>query len=77
MAAAESGSTLRPKAGASDLGRKFRNTRLRELGREASIDAEATVYTVLGIDPNTTLPDFGGRPTHLLDDHYPIKELIG
>jgi len=35
----------------------------------------ATVYTVLGIDPNATLPDFGGRPTHLLDDHYPIKEL--
>ena len=35
----------------------------------------ATVYTVLGINPNATLPDFGGRPTHLLDDHYPIKEL--
>ena len=37
----------------------------------------ATVYTVLGIDPNASLPDFGGRPTHLLDDHRPIKELIG
>ncbi len=36
----------------------------------------ATVYTVLGINPNATLPDFGGRPTHLLDDHYPIKELL-
>ncbi len=37
----------------------------------------ATVYTVLGIDPNAALPDFGGRPTHLLDDPRPIKELFG
>ncbi len=35
----------------------------------------ATVYTVLGIDPAGSLPDFGGRPTHLLDDPHPIKEL--
>ena len=37
----------------------------------------ATVYTVLGIDPAGSLPDFGGRPTHLLEDPRPIKELFG
>ena len=37
----------------------------------------ATVYTVLGIDPKATLPDFDGRPTHLLDDPQPIQELHG
>jgi len=37
----------------------------------------ATVYSVLGIDPAGSLPDFGGRPTHLLDNPRPIKELLG
>ena len=37
----------------------------------------ATVYTVLGIDPAGSLPDFGGRPTHLLNDPHPIKGLLG
>jgi hypothetical protein len=36
----------------------------------------ATVYGVLGIDPTTTLTDFGGRPQALLDDRAPIRELV-
>lgn len=36
----------------------------------------ATLYSVLGIDPATTFPDFQGRPVHLLDDRDKIKELI-
>ena len=36
----------------------------------------ATVYTALGIDPSRSLPDFGGRPTPLLDDPTPIAELL-
>jgi hypothetical protein len=35
----------------------------------------ATIYDVLGIDLNTTLPDFTGRPQFILDDNKPIKEL--
>jgi hypothetical protein len=31
---------------------------------------------VLGIDPHATLPDFTGRPPHLLDDPPPIRELL-
>ena len=37
----------------------------------------ATIYRVLGIDPDTALPDFNGRPQPLLDDRQPIRELIG
>jgi hypothetical protein len=37
----------------------------------------ATLYHVLGIDPKATLPDFTGRPQYLLDDHRPVRELIG
>lgn len=36
----------------------------------------ATIYSVLGIDLETTLPDFNGRPQFLLDDNKPIKELL-
>lgn len=36
-----------------------------------------TVYHVLGIDPKTTLPDVKDRPQFLLDDHDPVKELVG
>jgi hypothetical protein len=36
----------------------------------------ATIYHVLGVDPNTTLPDFNGRPQYLLNDKEPIKELV-
>jgi hypothetical protein len=35
----------------------------------------ATIYSVLGIDLNTQLPDFTGRPQYILDDNKPIKEL--
>ncbi len=37
----------------------------------------ATIYHVLGIDLDIKLPDFNGRPQHLLDDRTPIRELIG
>src|SRR5262245_53053546 len=36
----------------------------------------ATLYHALGIDPSTTLPDYNGRPTFLLDDQRPIRELL-
>jgi hypothetical protein len=36
----------------------------------------ATLYHVLGIDPQTTLPDQSGRPVYLLDDPRPIAELV-
>jgi hypothetical protein len=36
----------------------------------------ATIYQTLGIDLNTQLPDFNGRPQYLLDDREPIRELV-
>jgi uncharacterized protein (DUF1501 family) len=36
-----------------------------------------TIYHVLGINANATLPDFSGRPTFLLDHGRPIPELVG
>jgi hypothetical protein len=36
----------------------------------------ATLYHVLGIDPEMTLPDLTGRPQYLLDDREPIEELL-
>ncbi len=36
----------------------------------------STVYHVLGIDPDSTLPDHTGRPVHLLDDTRRIEELV-
>lgn len=37
----------------------------------------ATLYHVLGIDPDqTTIPDHQGRPIHLLDDTQKVKELV-
>lgn len=35
-----------------------------------------TLYHVLGIDPEQTIPDFTGRPRTLLDDGQPIAELV-
>jgi hypothetical protein len=35
----------------------------------------ATLYHLLGIDPETTIPDFTGRPQYLLDERDPIQEL--
>ncbi len=37
----------------------------------------ATIYSFLGIDLNTTIPDFSGRPQFILDDNKPIRELLG
>jgi uncharacterized protein (DUF1501 family) len=36
----------------------------------------ATLYRVLGIDLETTLPNLQGRPMYLLDDRRPIAELV-
>lgn len=35
----------------------------------------ASIYTVLGVEPAQTLPDFTGRPTFLLDDCKPVEGL--
>ena len=35
----------------------------------------ATLYRVLGIDPESTLPDHTGRPRYLLDDRRAVAEL--
>lgn len=36
----------------------------------------ATIYRVLGIDMETKLPDFNGRPQYPLEDREPIRELL-
>ena len=36
----------------------------------------ATLYQCLGIDLETTLPDYNGRPMYLLDDRRVIGELF-
>jgi len=36
----------------------------------------ATIYRVLGIDLAIKLPDFNGRPQHLLEDRTPIRQLV-
>jgi hypothetical protein len=37
----------------------------------------ATIYKVMGVDPFIKLPDFNGRPQHILADREPISELLG
>lgn len=39
-------------------------------------DVLATIYHVLGIDPNIAFPDFAGRPVPIIDQGTAIKELI-
>ncbi|WP_020475621.1 DUF1501 domain-containing protein [Zavarzinella formosa] len=36
----------------------------------------STIYGVLGVDLNTMLTDFNGRPQNILDDKNPIRELV-
>jgi hypothetical protein len=36
----------------------------------------ATIYHLMGIDPEQKVPDFNGRPQYLLDDGQPIAELL-
>ena len=36
----------------------------------------ATIYHVLGVDLDVKLPDFAGRPQHLLNDRTPIRQLL-
>lgn len=37
----------------------------------------ATIYRVLGIEMETKIPDFNGRPQYMLEDREPIRELLG
>jgi hypothetical protein len=46
-------------------------------GRVTFQNLVATIYHILGIDPSAALPDYTGRPTPLLDDLEPVRELIG
>jgi uncharacterized protein (DUF1501 family) len=39
-------------------------------------DVLATIYAVMGIDPETTFNDFAGRPVPLVDQGKPIKEIL-
>ena len=39
-------------------------------------DVLATIYHVLGIDPQTSFADFAGRPVPLVDNGKPIREII-
>lgn len=36
----------------------------------------ATLYRLLGIDPDATLRDFNGRPQYLLEDRQPVPGLL-
>ena len=36
----------------------------------------ATIYHLLGVEVGVKLPDFNGRPQHLLDDRTPIRQLL-
>src|SRR5262245_45913891 len=36
----------------------------------------ATLYSLLGVDPTMTLPDFNGRPQYVLEDSRPVAELL-
>ena len=40
-------------------------------------DLIATVYHVLGVNPETTYPNEAGRPVKALNTGKPIKELVG
>ena len=36
----------------------------------------ATIYQAIGIDPATTFLNTAGRPTYIVDDRDPVRELI-
>jgi hypothetical protein len=36
----------------------------------------STIYQTLGIDPAMTFPNHNGRPTYVLEDREPVRELI-
>ena len=51
-----------------------------ERARSGNIGFEnvlATIYGVLGVDLNTMLTDYNGRPQNILNDKTPIAELLG
>ena len=39
-------------------------------------DVAATIYSALGIPPNTITTDFQGRPRPILENGVPIREVI-
>lgn len=39
-------------------------------------DMVATIYRLLGIDPELTVPDLGGRPVHICHGGSPVEEAI-
>jgi hypothetical protein len=55
------------------VSRAFRRTASGKISFQNII---ATIYRVLGIDREATLPDYNGRPMYLLDDREPIAELF-
>ncbi|MBL8849658.1 MAG: DUF1501 domain-containing protein, partial [Planctomycetaceae bacterium] len=40
-------------------------------------DLGATIYSALGISPDTRIPDPQGRPVSLVEDGRPLTELFG
>jgi hypothetical protein len=57
-----------------DTDSKGARVRTRPVGAQNVV---ATIYRLLGINPQQTFPDFNGRPQYLLEDREPIQELIG
>jgi uncharacterized protein (DUF1501 family) len=54
-------------------------TALGDQPKEGAVSVQrvlAAVYSAVGIDPATTIPDRTGRPVHLLSDREPIRGLI-
>jgi hypothetical protein len=57
------------------IGETDRNGERARSGSVTMQGVMATIYHVLGIDPETRLTDFRGRPQYLLEDREPIAEL--
>jgi uncharacterized protein (DUF1501 family) len=57
------------------IGETDRNGERARSGAVTMQSVMATIYRVMGIDPEARLNDFRGRPQHLLDEREPIAEL--
>lgn len=58
------------------IGETDSRAELSKSGKITFQNIVATIYRVLGIEADTKLPDFSGRPQYLLDDWEPIRELV-
>jgi hypothetical protein len=67
------GGGLRTGVVVGETDSKAERPRNRPLGAQNVL---GTLYHVLGIDSEQSLPDFTGRPRRLLDDGEPIAELV-